>query len=593
MLRFVSVLVILLGVACVYSSDFDRYVDSNGIVNIVADHVISGSGAAGALAGYEISGDMQSSVLILESGPLETERNISLGYYNGILLSQLYDKFGHMGKSSLVRGFLNRAQDYPQTFNMIGGSTSGNNMNLVWLSAAAQQEQYTVTGSDVLRPSQYMMASKYLDRYISPGGPISSLRGTQGRITNVRVPLGGPLPTTAKLYSAFNAATNLTRLADYQLEPYGFTDTWNLFMNVSGFRSSAYTAFLGPDVLTQNNVSMDSISRSRRLRVLPNAEVTKIIIVPASRSRDDNHHDDDDNGGDHSHEPEAVGFYFIQNGVPFIARGRISTIDCTGTKQAHLMQVSGIGRPSVLQAAGIPVLVNNSQLGFNLRNHVAATYVLSVPANNTVSDFTNLNFTCTCGAFIPDPRSSVRNGKRGVQIIFQDGKVNGVVPNPASMSITAFLLDPASRGSITPRTPSLSHNPVVDYNYNDPATTDPTFWQLLNSGTMLPFIRNLEANYGYGFVSPGYAIATDPVQFATWLAGTAARQTHHMVGTMRAGPRDVGVVNPDTGNVWGCRKLYAYGTSTLPVQPDGNNAWTVFVNTYLQVHEAMRRGWRS
>ncbi len=580
-------------VACVSAGNFDRYLDDSGVLHLTADHVIAGSGAAGAMAAYQITTESPNeSVLVLESGPLETGANTSQLAYNRILWGVHADLLGHAGKSRQDEGMANRASDYPQTFNMVGGSTEGNNGNLVWLSAAMQEELYRVTQSDVLKPANYMAASKAIETYIRQNGQASPKRGTSGRITNTRVPLAGPLPLAHKLYESFRKVTNYTELDDYQLEPYGFTKTWNLFAFANGMRSSARTAFFGPDIVSQGPV-MEGLGR-RKLTVITNASVFK-ILTQGSRSDED----DDDGGrgrgnnngnGNNNAEPTATGFGAMIAGVPCIVRGRKSVIDATGFMSAHLLQVSGIGRRSVLEAVGTRQVVE-ANVGFNYTNHLAASFSLTKPAADVATDPANANFTCTMGAFLPDPRHPA-DGKRGVQLLFQDGTLpNSATPNPAVLSITAFLLAPESKGSVTIKTPSLGHAPVASYGYMSRNTSDPQFWTLLANKTLIPFFRQLEADHGYVLTNPSYAVLSDPVQAAAWFAGNV-RQTHHGRGTVLAAPRNAGgVVDPSTGKVYGVKNLYCYGTSTLPVQPDGNNAQPTFAITYLQVREAIRRMW--
>lgn len=573
----VSLLLFAALVACVCASNLDNY-NENGVLQLSFDHVIAGSGAAGATAAYQIATmSPHDSILILESGPLELGKNTSELGYNRILLSMLYDLLGHAGKSRPVAGMAGRTQDYPQTFNMVGGSTEGNNGNLVWLSHAMQQELHQVTQSDVLSPENYMEASKALETFVSMDGlPVASQRGTSGRLVNTRVPLGGPLPLAHKLYGSLRKVHNITILDDYQLNPYGFAVSWNLFAFANGLRSSSRTAFLGPDLMTQNPI-MEGLG-GRKITVITNASVFRILI--------------DERNGKSGKEHRAVGFSAMVAGTPCIVRGRKSVIDATGFMSAHLLQVSGIGRKSVLEAAGIKHLVE-ANVGFNYTNHLAASFSLTKPVTDIATDPANANFTCTMGAFLPDPRYPA-NGKRGVQMLFQDGLfAGGITPNPAVLAVTAFLLAPESKGSITVKTPSLGHAPVVDYNYMASGSSDMQFWILLANKTLVPFFRHLEEDHGYVLTNPSYAVLSDPAQATTWFANNV-RQTHHGRGTVLAAPRSAGgVVDPDTGKVYGVEKLYCYGTSTLPIQPDGNNAQPVFAITYLQVREAIRRSWRS
>jgi choline dehydrogenase-like flavoprotein len=195
----------------------------------------------------------------------------------------------------------------------------------------------------------------------------------------------------------------------------------------------------------------------------------------------------------------------------------ILTAGTVGSPQ--LLELSGIGKKSVLQAAGINVLVENDDVGENLQDHLLAvlTYELS-PENNVTRDtfFTNPEFAAEAQAeydtnrtglltstsvypvgmlplsevFEPAelekliaetespevdpfetfalPRSSAEKDNRNAQIeIVGLAESFGHVPEPGKTYITFFsiILHPLSRGSIHITSSNPLEAPTIDPRY--------------------------------------------------------------------------------------------------------------------------------
>ena len=68
----------------------------------------------------------------------------------------------------------------------------------------------------------------------------------------------------------------------------------------------------------------------------------------------------------------ARGVRFIHGGEEYTVRTEGEVIICAGSVQSpQLLELSGIGNPEVLKAAGINVKVDNPAVGENLQDHMS------------------------------------------------------------------------------------------------------------------------------------------------------------------------------------------------------------------------------
>ena len=70
----------------------------------------------------------------------------------------------------------------------------------------------------------------------------------------------------------------------------------------------------------------------------------------------------------------AKGVRFIRGGEEYVVRTHGEVILCAGSVQSpQLLELSGIGNPEVLKAAGIDAKVNNPAVGENLQEHMSTS----------------------------------------------------------------------------------------------------------------------------------------------------------------------------------------------------------------------------
>ena len=74
----------------------------------------------------------------------------------------------------------------------------------------------------------------------------------------------------------------------------------------------------------------------------------------------------------------AKGVKFVHGGEEHFVRTEGEVIICAGSVQSpQLLELSGIGDPEVLNAAGVEVKVNNPAVGENLQDHMSTSAPIS------------------------------------------------------------------------------------------------------------------------------------------------------------------------------------------------------------------------
>ena len=80
----------------------------------------------------------------------------------------------------------------------------------------------------------------------------------------------------------------------------------------------------------------------------------------------------------------AKGVRFTHDGEEHIIKTEGEVIICAGSVQSpQLLELSGIGNPEVLEAAGIDVKVDNTAVGENLQDHMSKS--LRLPARSSIA----------------------------------------------------------------------------------------------------------------------------------------------------------------------------------------------------------------
>ncbi|MGE0313440.1 MAG: GMC family oxidoreductase [Lautropia sp.] len=509
------------------------------------DYVIIGSGPAGSILANRLTVDEGVRVCVLEAGPPDTNRYVRVPAGFVKLLHDpavLWDFATEPGDA--IAG---RSLRLPQG-RIVGGSSSINGLAYS-RGQAADFDDWAAAGNpgwasrDVL---PYFMRS---ERRI--GAADSRLRGRAGEL-----PITDPDWPNA-LCEAFlrgAEASGIPRNADYNGERQEGAGYFQRTVE-HGRRISCADAFLRP-----------AIRRGRvDLRVRAHADR---LLFDARR---------------------ATGVRYRQQGETRDVFARREVLVCAGTLNSPcLLQRSGIGDASTLQALGVPVIVDSPGVGENLRDHYTVRIAARARNAETINELARgwrlgvevakwlvhrpsiigLSPSLIHVFWKSDP--SLTRGD--LQVLFtpasyKTGRKYALEDFPG-MSCGARQQRPFSAGHVRLRSADPDVPPNVQPNYLADSRDGPVVVaglklarSLLNTDAMRPF---LDAE-----LVPGAAVQTDDewLDFARRNGSTA----YHLVGTCRMGPDgDRFAVTDPQLRVRGTSRLRVVDASVMPQVPSAN-----------------------
>ncbi len=299
------------------------------------DYIIVGAGSAGCVLAHRLSEDAQVRVLLLEAGG--KDHSVFIHMPSALSYPMANPRYTWMYESE-PEPFMNQRRIHCPRGKVIGGSSSINGMVYIrghaldydgWAMQIGMQEWSYAHCLPYFRKAE--QRAKGGDAYRGDSGPLKVSTGA------------GRNP----LYQAFidagkQAGYPVTQdMNGYQQEGLGPMD-----MTVhKGRRWSTAMAYLRP-ALKRPNLTLQT-----------HAQVTRILLE----------------GGDDA--LRAVGVQMVQGGQVQEMRARREVILCGGAiNSPQLLQLSGIGHPADLEAAGVDVHLSLRGVGYNLQDHLE-TYV--------------------------------------------------------------------------------------------------------------------------------------------------------------------------------------------------------------------------
>ena len=291
------------------------------------DYIIIGAGSAGCVLAHRLTEDPRNKVLLLEAGPKDNSMwiHIPVGFTK-LLNSPRYNWNFATEPEDNVKG---RSIPIPRG-KTLGGSSSINGM----LYVRGNPLDYNTWAQFGNRGWSYDSVLPYFRKseHFEPGGDETRGRGGLLNVAN--------MIERAELLDAFidaAAAEGWPRNPDYnngQQEGFGYYQV----TQKKGRRWSTARAFLDPARGRQN------------LRVETEAYTTRILLEGK----------------------RAVGVEYSQNGQTHQVRCNGEVIVAAGAvKSPHVLEVSGIGQPELLQSLGIEVRHELRGVGENYRDHFA------------------------------------------------------------------------------------------------------------------------------------------------------------------------------------------------------------------------------
>jgi choline dehydrogenase len=261
---------------------------------------------------------------------------------------------------------------------------------------------------------------------------------------------------------------------------------------------------------------------------------------------------------------------------------------CAGAVNTpQILQLSGIGDPDVLRAAGVEPLHELPGVGANLQDHLSTGVVVTCPQPITMFAAESLgsvaryligrtgmlssNIAEAVAFIAPDAGTPPE-----IELIFAPVPFveHGMVPPPAhGLTIGVVLLQPRSRGTVGIAGPTAAEPPVIEPGYlSDEADLRRLIWgvrvaeRLARSPALAPFV---------GAPMEPYTGVLDDDGLVESIR-RHSETLYHPVGTCRMGTYDEAVVDPSL-RVRGLTGLRVVDASVLPAINRGHTMAPVYM----------------
>jgi choline dehydrogenase len=514
------------------------------------DYIVVGAGSAGAALAARLSEDGANRVLLVEAGRA-THPYARFPISFGLLINN--PRANWLYASEPEASTANRAIPVPRG-KLLGGSSAIN--GLVWVRG--QPLDYDTWAQMGARGWSWQDVAPLFRRIENYEKGAANGRGVGGPLRVSEVGDENPL------YDAlFKAAV----AAGYKLNPdYNGEDQEGMVKTQAsiwrGQRMSVAHCYLKPAMKRAN------------LHILTEAPTRRVRLEGR----------------------RCVGISYLRHGKLVEARARREVILCAGAiATPQLLELSGIGRPELLQAHGIEVKHALPAVGENFRDHLNARVVWRVndrrvsynhKARGVRAANEVLRYVTTRGGFFSLPSAPLLAFLKTrpelatpdvqmhlVPYAIKDPKQRKLQDFP-SMTVSVYQLRPESLGSIHIRSADPDQQPAIRFNF----LADP-----IDQRTMVDGFRMIRRIVGTAAMdalrgeeySPGRNVETD-AEILTFIRSNA-QTAYHPIGTCRMGRAPNAVVD-ERLKVIGLEGLRIADASIFPTMPSGNtNAPAIMV----------------